>query len=307
MRVMKTKQYLSVVWTDVNWDFEIRNRYPGGCRLDKEILRLVSSRFEPLSLSEDMCRPLAFEPRRPRPGGFTLVELLVVIAIIAILAGILLPVLSGVKTRAKVKTTQLEMRGLAMAIQAYESDYSRNPAGPDAEKAATAGSTDFTFGTTGPTLTAYPTVANPPAVPYNANNSEVVAILLDLDQGVNANHVRNTRKTKFWNAKMVNGNSPGVSTDDYIARDPWGNPYIITVDMNDDNKCLDAFYRTKTASERAPGDNSGFNGLSRPNPGADFELNGPVMIWSFGPDKNWDPAQKANAGLNRDNILSWSN
>jgi hypothetical protein len=28
-----------------------------------------------------------------------------------------------------------------------------------------------------------------------------------------------------------------------VFRDPWGNPYIITVDLDDDNKCKDAFSR----------------------------------------------------------------
>ncbi len=29
------------------------------------------------------------------------------------------------------------------------------------------------------------------------------------------------------------------------------------------------------------------------------------MVWSAGPDGNIDPTAKANAGVNKDNVLSW--
>jgi hypothetical protein len=34
---------------------------------------------------------------------------------------------------------------------------------------------------------------------------------------------------------------PGVGTD-LVYRDPWGNPYIITLDLNYDEKARDACY-----------------------------------------------------------------
>ena len=307
---MKTKTQLQIAWTDLSWEVHIRNRYNGGCRLDHEILRLVRSRFEPFALPPEMYRAGPVNRSRSRPGGFTLVELLVVIAIIAILAGILLPTLANVKTRAKVASARSEMMGLVAAIKAYEGDYNRNPASPQVEQAAASG--DFTFGTKNANAPASGDVVNPPHPPpvYDANNSEIVLILLDIDQGPannpNANHLRNPRKVKYWNPKMVSNDAGGVSASDYVARDPWGMPYIITVDMNDDNKCVDAFYSTKV-SERVSGDPAGYYGLTSPGVNKPFELNGPVMIWSFGPDRNYDPASKANAGANKDNVLSWSN
>jgi prepilin-type N-terminal cleavage/methylation domain-containing protein len=56
--------------------------------------------------------------------AFTLIELLVVTAIIALLLGILLPVIGRARLQAKVVTVSAELREIGMALEAYSFDNS---------------------------------------------------------------------------------------------------------------------------------------------------------------------------------------
>jgi hypothetical protein len=125
---------------------------------------------------------------------------------------------------------------------------------------------------------------------------------------VNKGHVKNPQKTKFLDAPMVgDAISPGIGTDG-VFRDPWGSPYVISLDLNANGKCRDAFYALRAVSQQTGP--SGFNGLLNSldanGAGDNFEVNGTVMVWSLGPDKSASTSQPANAGANRDNVLSWN-
>jgi prepilin-type N-terminal cleavage/methylation domain-containing protein len=55
-------------------------------------------------------------------NAFTLIELLVVIAIVALLMGILLPVMGQARLQAKITTVNAELRQIGMALEAYSLD-----------------------------------------------------------------------------------------------------------------------------------------------------------------------------------------
>jgi prepilin-type N-terminal cleavage/methylation domain-containing protein len=263
--------------------------------------------------------------------AFSLIEMLVVIAIISILAAMVMAALIHAKTQAQVKKSQLEVNQIASAIQSYAADYSSLPASANAARAAAnapTGPEDFTYGTAnlapikgpnGTFLAVTAKDANGNDLNYQANNSEVMAVLLDVEYysnnpampTVNKGHVKNPQRRRLLDAAMVSStNQPGVGPD-LVYRDPWLQPYFITLDLNADEKARDGFYRSQAISEdpNAPGPSPkpGLNGLdpAAVNGKPNYEASMQVMVWSAGPDKTISTNDKATAGPNKDNILNW--
>ena len=228
--------------------------------------------------------------RRSR-RAFTLIELLVVIAVIAILAGMLLPALMDAKSKAQKADAKQEMKNLAAAISQYEGTYSRLPG-------VGTGNEDKTYGLTPAQITGYTSAMGV------SSNSEVMIILTDTDTGINMGHAKNPQQDKLFDPRPVSSPKRGFyNSGDYQLRDPWDNPYIITLDLNYDGKCRDGVYSRSAVSQQSG--TTGLNGLMDLGDGNGFQLSGSVMIWSLGPDGAADANVKANQGVNKDNVLSW--
>ncbi len=254
-----------------------------------------------------------FSPARRSQCAFTLIELLVVIAIIAILAGMLMPAIGNSRNKTMIVMAKRQMKYLGVSLSQYENAYSRLPT-PDfpsfGNQAFGNPPHDISFGLTGM-----------PGNPINVitTNSDIMAILVNADYGPNVNHQKNPQQTIFFETKFVRTNPiPGLNNFDYQYLDPWGQPYVITLDLNNDGKCDDAVYRRQAVSQ-APGNTSlGLNGLGNAidvnGAGDNFQFNGSFMIWSRGRDTKYNIAKDspnpnnpaiANDGVNKDNILSW--
>lgn len=235
----------------------------------------------------------------PRHSAFTLIELLVVMAIIGILASLVLAGVAMVKKEAMKTRARQEMSNIATAISQYESKYGRLPLLPGVPT----GASDVTFGWTG---------SGPATMTLIPSNAAIIAILMDEESyrngqpTPNRDHVLNSGKVKFLNARPVSDlGLPGVGPDGEY-RDPWGQPYIISLDYSLNDRCRDAVYSRAAVSQQAG--QTGLKGLFNPiAPGNtdDYEHSGQALVWSKGPDKTAVTGAKANAGENKDNLLSW--
>lgn len=151
--------------------------------------------------------------RRLSVFGFTLIELLVVVTIIGLLAGLLLPVITGAIKRGEIAKAQHEVMALATAIQQYQAEYNFFPGQTTANS-----SSDFF---------------------YKKDNVSDLKNLLWTLQGTNINDGTwsNPRKLVFLEVDQHSVGASGAYNNCFV--DPWGNPYQAAADFTFDNVIKD--------------------------------------------------------------------
>ena len=211
---------------------------------------------------------------------FTLRESLVIIAMVGVVSGILLPFVTSPHHLPPTARAKRDLRHIEYAVLTYQSKYGKVPVSPEVLKSV--GTNDFTYGTS--CLKDEPFVGNK-ARGYQTNNAELMAVLFDMETyrngklTVNKGHSLNTQKIRLLSGKAVDGPRPGID-ENGAYRDPWGHPYIITVDLNGDGFCDDPF---------------------------DGRVEGKVFAWSLGKDGKADPNLKPDGGVNADNVTAKDN
>ncbi len=145
-----------------------------------------------------------------RENGFTLVELLVVIAIIAVLAGAGFSVGSAAIQRAKKATALTTCTALETAVGSFYTEYGAMPKDG---------------------------MTSDVVVETNASGIPFLKVLLGLEG--TGDNVLNTRAIKSLSVKEGKNNKNGlIYNGDNVAGlfDPWGGPYKVALDGDNDEK-----------------------------------------------------------------------
>ena len=147
-----------------------------------------------------------------KKSSFTLIELLTVIAIIIILAGILLPAISGSLKKADVTKARAQMTTLVNAIKQYQSTYGRLPS---------------------------PTSTYQESNALSSTQYKQLIFILQNEYDHDSEPVLTEAQLKTANPKRIKfldivGNEPGE------YKDPWDEDFQVFMDANYDDKIKDA-------------------------------------------------------------------
>ena len=170
--------------------------------------------------------------RKPNTAAFTLIELLTVIAIIAILMGLLFPVLASAKNQARRQAAAVACRNTVSACKSYQTDYGKFPPVPAALTGTASTSGYYSFGDTGDG-----------GGGCKVSNEQLFDILRSINRGPNASFALNKRQQKYF--EMGKAKDASAPRDGFIdgseftggtqgqLMDPWGKQYCVVLDAAD--------------------------------------------------------------------------
>jgi prepilin-type N-terminal cleavage/methylation domain-containing protein len=163
-----------------------------------------------------------FKPSILRDRAFTLIELLVVIGVIAILAGLMFPVVQQVLERAKKAQAKNDLIQIVTAVNAFYTEYGKYPLTPST-----------------PADSAYDASMTNDKLFNELRNSGIVT---DNARGIafiSPPYAKDSANPKSGIA------ATGLNAGQYF--DPWGKPYFVKVDTDYDNQ-IDNPYTADTGA-----------------------------------------------------------
>ena len=215
---------------------------------------------------------------KKRISRFTLVEMLTVIAILAILAGIITPVVIIARQRGRITDAQSDISSMMTALKAMDSDY-----GEVLDKK------DGKYYTSGATLQEVTVNSdNVAAVEGNAYNAFITELTAPKNGALEKVAVNKRKKTYLDPRQEFDPSANYTGQTEQLYRDPWGNPYkiLIKVTAEDDGlKVYKDYGKT---------------------------ISGKFAIYSFGPDGkdgngcNADFRICGDDDCDHDDIASWN-
>ena len=238
-----------------------------------------------------------FAPSSQQQGnrGFTLVELLTVLAVIAVLVGLLFPVVGSVMNNARKTQASSEEQRIISAVSAYRTDYGKLPINSDQQGGA--GSPNYSDTVDGDPHGGYP----------SAFLFDILRAIPDTLTNNNIGGQLNPRNAVYYQAPNVKNpkqprsgfilQSPGYTTPGATGNpsytiipgslvDPWGNEYMIFLDANNDGDLNNMFARIYTAYPANQGPA------------------GTVQVVSMGPDSTLGKNNSLTP-TGSDDVISW--